>query len=127
MQSFLGSLNYYIRFIEDFAVYASVLYELQEADFFEESHMGDRDAMAGSCDNTLQGGKHDPNERSWLERAAISFALLKAKIATTPILKHFDPDRLPVIVVYASKRSVSASLLQEYDGVYWPVTFTSRT
>ena len=34
MQSFLGSLNYYSRFIEDFAIYASVLYELREADFF---------------------------------------------------------------------------------------------
>ncbi|KAL4176613.1 hypothetical protein KRP22_001554 [Phytophthora ramorum] len=35
MQSFLGSLNYYSRFIEDFAVYAAVLYELREADFHE--------------------------------------------------------------------------------------------
>ena len=57
----------------------------------------------------------------------IAFTLLKAKIATTPILKHFNPDRLPVIVVYASKWAVSAALLQEYDGVYWPVTFSSRT
>ncbi|CAI5719702.1 unnamed protein product [Peronospora destructor] len=35
MQSFLGSLNYYSRFIEDFAIYAAVLYELREADFYE--------------------------------------------------------------------------------------------
>ncbi|OWY94924.1 reverse transcriptase [Phytophthora megakarya] len=28
MQSFLGSLNYYSRFIEDYAIYASVLYEM---------------------------------------------------------------------------------------------------
>ena len=53
--------------------------------------------------------------------------MLKAKIATTPILKHFDTDRIPVIVVYASKWAVSASLLQEYDGVDWPVAFVSRT
>ena len=39
MQSFLGSLNYYSRFIEDFAIYASVLYELREADFHEIRHM----------------------------------------------------------------------------------------
>lgn len=57
----------------------------------------------------------------------IAFTLLKAKIAATPILKHFDPDRLPVIVVYASKWAISAALLQEHDGMYWPVTFTSRT
>ena len=34
-QSFLGSLNYYRRFIEDFAVYAAVLYELRESNLFE--------------------------------------------------------------------------------------------
>ena len=57
----------------------------------------------------------------------ISFTMLKDKIAKTPILKHFDPDRHPVIVVYASKWAVSAALLQEHDVTYWFVTFTSRT
>ncbi|KAE8968955.1 hypothetical protein PR003_g21128 [Phytophthora rubi] len=33
MQSFLGSLNYYGRFIEDMAIYASVLYRLREVYF----------------------------------------------------------------------------------------------
>ena len=33
MQSFLGSLNYYSRFLEDYAIYASILYELREVDF----------------------------------------------------------------------------------------------
>ncbi|GMF30415.1 unnamed protein product [Phytophthora fragariaefolia] len=33
MQSFLGSLNYYSRFIEDYAIYAAVLYELRDVDF----------------------------------------------------------------------------------------------
>ena len=41
MQSFLGGLNYYSRFIEDFAVYASVLYELREADFHEINHVSE--------------------------------------------------------------------------------------
>ncbi|GMG15062.1 unnamed protein product [Phytophthora fragariaefolia] len=35
MQSFLGSLNYYRRFIVDFAIYAVVLYELREGNFHE--------------------------------------------------------------------------------------------
>ncbi|OWZ15075.1 reverse transcriptase [Phytophthora megakarya] len=35
MHSFLGSLNYYSRFIEDYAIYASVLYELREVEFAE--------------------------------------------------------------------------------------------
>ncbi|KAJ8548835.1 hypothetical protein ON010_g10836 [Phytophthora cinnamomi] len=33
MQSFLGSLNYYSRFMEHYAIYAAVLYELREVDF----------------------------------------------------------------------------------------------
>ena len=32
-----------------------------------------------------------------------------------------------MFVVYARKWAVSAAWLQEHDGVYWPVTFTSRT
>ena len=53
--------------------------------------------------------------------------MLNDKIAKTTIIKHFDPDRPPVIVVYASKWAVSAALLQEHDRTYWPVTFTCRT
>eukprot|EP00644_Phytophthora_capsici_P014962 jgi/Phyca11/131647/e_gw1.109.22.1 len=94
MQSFLGSLNYYSRFIEDFSIYAAILYELREVDFHE---------------------------------AITAFTLLKAKIVATPILRHFDPDREPVVVLYASQWAISAALMQEHDGVYWPVTFTSRT
>ena len=32
-QSFLGSLNYYSRYLEDYAIYASILYELEEVDY----------------------------------------------------------------------------------------------
>ncbi|OWZ07053.1 hypothetical protein PHMEG_00020606 [Phytophthora megakarya] len=35
MQQVLGSLNYYSRFIQDFAVYGAALYQLKEDDFFE--------------------------------------------------------------------------------------------
>ena len=57
----------------------------------------------------------------------IAFTMLKAKVAQTPVLKHFDPDCRPVIVVYDSKWAISADLLQEHDGVNWSVMFTSRT
>ncbi|POM76566.1 LOW QUALITY PROTEIN: Reverse transcriptase [Phytophthora palmivora] len=52
---------------------------------------------------------------------------LKNKIVNAPILQHFDVDRQPVVVVYASKWVILAALMQEHDGVYKPVTFTSRT
>ena len=66
------------------------------------------------------------NHDRW-EKAMIAFTMLKAKIATTLILKHFDPDWPPVIVVYASKWAISAAILQEHDGIYWLVMFSSRT
>ena len=40
----LGSLNYYRRFIEVFAIYASVLYELREADFHEIRRMDEAES-----------------------------------------------------------------------------------
>ncbi|OWY96404.1 reverse transcriptase [Phytophthora megakarya] len=95
MQSFLGSLNYYSRFIEDFAVYATILYELREADFHEIAAIDAEETWVD--DSQITGGERDSN-------------------STTP-----------VIVLYANKWAISAALMQEHEGVYHPVTFTSRT
>ncbi|KAE8969380.1 hypothetical protein PR001_g27514 [Phytophthora rubi] len=123
MHSFLGSLNYYSRFIEDFAIYASILYELREADFFEatrRSKINPDVGLTGDDDSQPSG------EDKWA-RAMTAFTVLKDKLVRAPILRHFDPDRRPVVVVYTSKWAISAALMQDHDGVYQPVTFTSRT
>ena len=52
---------------------------------------------------SIEGCNRVPEVRNRREKAMIAFTLLKAKISTTSILKHFDPDRSPVVVVYASK------------------------
>ncbi|KAE9079474.1 hypothetical protein PF007_g23432 [Phytophthora fragariae] len=123
MQSFLGSLNYYSRFIEEFAIYASVLYELREADFFEATRRSKFNPDVG-----LTGGNDSQSgcEDKWA-RAMATFTVLKDKLVRAPILRHFDPDRRPVVVVYASKWAISEALMQDHNGVYQPVTFTSRT
>ncbi|ETP05185.1 hypothetical protein F441_18167 [Phytophthora nicotianae CJ01A1] len=46
---------------------------------------------------------------------------------TAPVLRHFDPDRVPVVVVYASDWAISAALVQEHEYTYMPVTLASRT
>jgi len=125
MQSFLGSLNYYSRYIEDFAIYASVLYELRESDFHEIRRREEIETKIEHQETGDDMSSPGPDLR-W-EQAMIAFTMLKAKVASTPLLKHFDPDRVPVVVVYASKWAISAALMQEHDGVYWPVMFTSRT
>jgi hypothetical protein len=108
MQSFLGSLNYYSRFIEDFAIYAAVLYELRESDFHEIRHR----EKAGLIGPETRNNEPRAEEDDRWTLAKIAFTMLKAKIVSTPILKHFDPDRTPVIVVYASQWAVSAALVQ---------------
>ncbi|ETP45313.1 hypothetical protein F442_08263 [Phytophthora nicotianae P10297] len=67
------------------------------------------------------------DDRDKWDRAQTAFEMLKNKIATAPVLRHFDPDRVPVVVVYASDWAISAALMQEHDGTYMPVPFTSRT
>ena len=117
MQSFLGSLNYYRIVIEDYSVYASILYGLREVDFHAR-----RNHLKGGNNVTSQ----DENEERWT-RVQVSCAMLKNKIATAPTLRHFDPTREAVIIVYASEWAISASLVQDYEGMLMPVTFTSRT
>ncbi|CAI5746327.1 unnamed protein product [Peronospora destructor] len=100
MQSFLESLNYYSRFIEDYAVYASILYELREVDFH-----------AWRCKSEINDSAtaKEEDEEKW-SRVQVAFVMLKNKIATAPILRHFDPAKEAVIIVYASEWAISASL-----------------
>ncbi|OWZ00118.1 reverse transcriptase, partial [Phytophthora megakarya] len=107
LQSFLGSLNYYHRFIPDFAIFATALYSLSARDFEERA----------TNPETRDVEKWDHAERA--------FETLRSKIAAIPMLKHFDVE--PVVIVYASDWAVSAVLTQAHDGVYMPVKFTNRT
>ncbi|KAE9072822.1 hypothetical protein PF010_g25331 [Phytophthora fragariae] len=99
VQSFLGSLNYYHEFIEDFPVVAAVLYELTD-----EQIRSKRD----------------------LSRAKESFEILKRKIVSTPLLRHPDRTKPFVIIPHANRWAACAVLEQEYDGVIHPVRFTGR-
>ncbi|OWZ01189.1 reverse transcriptase [Phytophthora megakarya] len=81
-------LNYYSRFIEDYAIYAYVLYELREIEYA---------TMERGISDTKKDNVADLDPR-WIH-AHRSFKVLKEKIATTPILRHFDPDRQAVVVV----------------------------
>ncbi|OWZ11187.1 hypothetical protein PHMEG_00015829 [Phytophthora megakarya] len=76
MQSFLGALNYYSRFIQDFAVYATALYQLKEED-------------------VEPGGD--------LSVARQSFARLQQKIGDAPILCHFDRQKEIHVTLFANE------------------------
>ncbi|OWZ02021.1 LOW QUALITY PROTEIN: reverse transcriptase [Phytophthora megakarya] len=97
--SFLGSLNYYHKFIEDFPVVAAVLYELSE-------------------DQIRQGRD--------LSRAHESLELLKRKIVATPMLRHPDIQKPFVIIPQANRWAPCAIVGQEHDGKIQPVRYTGR-
>ncbi|KAG3045299.1 hypothetical protein PC121_g21361 [Phytophthora cactorum] len=98
MRSFLGALNYYGRFIQDFAVYGAALYQLKDGDF--------------------DGGD--------LSAAKASFAMLQKKVAEAPILRHFDRSREVHIMLFANEWALSATLLQEHESTRHPVSFRGR-
>ncbi|OWZ00557.1 reverse transcriptase [Phytophthora megakarya] len=99
VQSFLGSLNYYYKFIEDYAVVAASLYEL--------------------TDDQVRAGRD-------LSRARESFEILKKKIVSTPLLRHPDRTKPFVIIPHANQWAACAVLGQMHDGLVQPVRFTGR-
>ncbi|OWY90076.1 hypothetical protein PHMEG_00041962 [Phytophthora megakarya] len=99
MQSFLGALNYYSRFIQDFAVYAATLYQLKEEDF---EPGGDTSA------------------------ARQSFAMLQQKIGDAPILRHFDREKEIYVTLFANEWALSSTLMQEHEGKMHLVRFCGR-
>ncbi|ETO83368.1 hypothetical protein F444_02579 [Phytophthora nicotianae P1976] len=99
MQSFLGALNYYSRFIQDFAVYGAALYQLKEEDFEPSSD---------------------------LSVARRAFAVLQAKVVETPTLKYFDRAKDVHVMLFANEWALSTALMQEYEDKLHPVRFLGR-
>ncbi|KAG3075490.1 hypothetical protein PI124_g14898 [Phytophthora idaei] len=99
MQSFLGALNYYSRFIQDFAVYGGALYQLKEEDF-------------------RHGGDHSVDRRA--------FEALQTKVTEAPILKHFDRTKEVQVMLFANEWTLSTTLMQEHEGKLHPVRFLGR-
>ncbi|OWZ09489.1 LOW QUALITY PROTEIN: hypothetical protein PHMEG_00017804 [Phytophthora megakarya] len=89
MQSFLGALNYYSRFVQDFAVYAATLYQLKEEDF-------------------EPGGD--------MSAARQSFAMLQQKIGDAPILRHFDRGKDIYVTLFANEWALNSTLMQTHEG-----------
>ena len=100
IQSFLGSLNYYHKFIEGFPVIATVLYEL--------------------TDEQLRSGQD-------LDKAKHAFDLLKQKLTSAPLLRHPDRSRPFSVVLYVNDWAISATVCQEHEGKLHPVRYIGRT
>ncbi|OWZ00427.1 hypothetical protein PHMEG_00028384 [Phytophthora megakarya] len=93
VQSFLGSLNYYYKLIEDFSVVAAALHEL--------------------TDEQIRARKD-------LSRARESFEILKRRIVSTPLLRHPARNEPFIIIPHANRWAACDVLRQEYDGKILP-------
>ncbi|GMF40246.1 unnamed protein product [Phytophthora lilii] len=99
MQSFLGALNYYGRFIQGLAAYGAVLYQIKDDDF-------------------APGGD--------LTVARKAFTALRQKVVEAPILQHFDGDKEVHIMLYANEWALSSTFMQRHDELLHPVRFCGR-
>ncbi|OWZ20076.1 reverse transcriptase [Phytophthora megakarya] len=92
-------LNYYHKLIEDFSVMAAALHEL--------------------TDEKVKAGND-------LSRTRESFAILKRKIVSTPLLRHHDQNKPFMINPHANRWVACVVLEQEYDGKILPMWFLGR-
>ena len=98
VESFLGLVNYYRRFIKNCSTLAKSLTSL--------------------CGNT---------DFEWTAEQEQSFENLKTVVSTAPVLRHFDPKLDIIITTDASNTALGAVLEQQENGKARPVAFHSRT
>ena len=98
VQSFLGLVNYYRRFIPGCSNIAKPLTELTKDVPFQ-----------------------------WTDRTQDSFEMLKSKITSAPVLQTFHPDYPTIVTTDASTFAIGAVLEQDGPDGRLPVAFTSRT
>jgi len=99
VQSFLGFVNFYQRFIQDYSRVARPLTEL----------------------------KKKTERWAWNQQAEKAFQELKKRFTTAPILSHFDAQKPVIIETNTSDYAIGAILSQrDSEGRLHPVAFHSR-
>lgn len=100
LRSFLGLVNFYRKFIPNFAQIALPLTDLTR--------------------------KFSPSKLQWTEAQELAFQTLKSSITTSPILKLPDLSKVFIVQTDASDRGLGAVLLQEEGDLKLPVAYASR-
>ena len=99
VQRFLGLANFYRKFVPDYAKIARPLYDLLRKD----------------------------TPFTWGEAQQSAFDMLKDKLTSAPVLIHFRHGDPTEVRVDACEYGVGGVLLQQRDGEWRPVAFTSRS
>ena len=98
LQSFLGLVNYYRRFIRNCSKIAKPLTDLTKNVPFD-----------------------------WSKEASNAFDLLKKAVISAPVLRQFHPSYKVLVTTDASKQAIGAVMEQEFPDGRYPVAFLSRT
>lgn len=112
VQSFVGFMNYFRRFIPNFSRVAAPLYGLMKG-------------KAVTRASGRKGVQYVPF--SWSAACDEAFATLKSLAMSAPVMAHFNPSRITWIETDASNFVVAGILSQEDDeGRLHPVAYYSK-
>ena len=100
VKSFLGLTGYYRNFIPNYAAIASPLSDLTK--------------------------KGLPNEAEWGDAHEKAYRPLKKMTVTKPVLRLPDITKPFILRTDASNTGIGAVLLQDYDGLLFPVSYASK-
>ncbi len=100
LRSFLGLIGYYRHFIPHFAALAVPLTDLTK--------------------------KNQPNHLKWGEAQENAFNTLRGYLVVPPVLHLPDLRRPFILQTDACREGIGAILMQEYDGIRYPIAFGSR-
>ena len=100
IQEFMGSCNFYRRFIEGFSRIAKPLYDRTKKDVKWE----------------------------WGDKEQAAFDELRQKLCSTPVLTYFKPGR-PLLVETDASKYVCSGILSQHDedGKWRPIAYRSKT
>ncbi|XP_038057353.1 uncharacterized protein LOC119728962 [Patiria miniata] len=100
VRSFLGLVGFYRKFIPNFSAIAAPLSDLTK--------------------------KGNPNKVNWSDAQDVAFETLKRRVASAPILHLPNFDKQFILQTDASDIGIGAVLMQEEDGVKFPISYVSR-
>lgn len=100
LRSFIGTVGYYRKFVQNFASIAAPLNDLLK--------------------------KHSSNKLQWSDDKIQSFNKLKVSLVSKPILCLPDDSKIFYLRSDASDLGLGAVLLQDVNGVKMPIAYASR-